>query len=406
MNVIEILRRGVRRWTIIATLVVLGSAPSIADVRIGALYPFSGPLAFLGEDSARGLELAVSEMNANGGLRGEKIVIERGDAVDNNQAIGEARRLISGKVIAIFGTYSSSRALAASQVSELAKVPYFELGSVADEITDRGFKYLFRTGPTAKNLAEAVIGMLQHDIIPKSGKAPTDINIGIVHEDSSFGTAVADHEKRLATAAGLNVVVVQSYPSTTVDMSSLVLDLKARQINVVLPTSYQNDSILFLKQASEAGYKPLAVIGGGGGYSLQATADAVGSAAMDGILVADLPQFLMNPAFGNGRDAFLKSYQLKYSEPPRAGHSMNNYTGALAILKAMNRANSFDADAIVKAVAAIDVPDGSTPPGFGIAFNDKHQNYRAFMVGFQWQGGKLVTVYPAGAAVAPVKLGK
>ena len=109
---------------------------AFADVKIGSLYPISGPLALLGEESARGLELAVEEVNAAGGIKGEKIVLERGDAVDNNQATGEARRLISlSGVKAIFGTYSSARVIAASQVSELAGVPYFELGAVADEVT-------------------------------------------------------------------------------------------------------------------------------------------------------------------------------------------------------------------------------------------------------------------------------
>ena len=71
------------------------STPAFADMKFGSLYPISGPLALLGEESARGLELAVDEVNAAGGVKGEQIVLERGDAVDNNQATGEARRLVS-----------------------------------------------------------------------------------------------------------------------------------------------------------------------------------------------------------------------------------------------------------------------------------------------------------------------
>ena len=90
----------------LAAALALGAAAQAtaqaADVKFGALYPFSGQLALLGEESARGVEIAVDEINAAGGVQGEKVVLARGDAVDNNQAIGEARRLISlEKVVAI-----------------------------------------------------------------------------------------------------------------------------------------------------------------------------------------------------------------------------------------------------------------------------------------------------------------
>ncbi|MFC7612259.1 ABC transporter substrate-binding protein [Teichococcus aestuarii] len=88
----------------------LGAGAAQAEIRLGALYPFSGELAVLGDESWRGLELAVEERNAAGGIKGEKITLVRGDAVDNNRAVAEARRLISvAQVKAIFGTYSSAR---------------------------------------------------------------------------------------------------------------------------------------------------------------------------------------------------------------------------------------------------------------------------------------------------------
>ena len=119
-----------------------------------SLYPFSGGLALLGDESFRGFELAVEERNAAGGIDGKKIEFIKGDAVDPNQAVGEARRLTSvDKVSAIFGTYSSSLSLAATQVTELAGIPYFELGAVSDPITERGFKYVYRTNATARDFA-------------------------------------------------------------------------------------------------------------------------------------------------------------------------------------------------------------------------------------------------------------
>ena len=90
----------------------------------GALFPFSGALALLGQESYRGLELAVNEINAAGGINGEKIQIVKADAVDPTQAVSETKRLISSNVIGVFGSYASGISYAASPVTELAGVPY------------------------------------------------------------------------------------------------------------------------------------------------------------------------------------------------------------------------------------------------------------------------------------------
>ncbi|AYD03845.1 ABC transporter substrate-binding protein [Neorhizobium sp. NCHU2750] len=390
-----------------AAAIVLSATAAHADVKFGALYPFSGQLALLGEESARGLEIAVDEINAEGGIHGEKVVLVKGDAVDNNQAIGEARRLISlEKVAAIFGTYSSARSIAASQVAELSGIPYFELGAVADEVTSRGLKYMFRTNPYAKDMGKMIIDMVVDKIAPGLGKKPGDLKIGIIYEDSSYGTSVSKHETDYAKEKGLNIVASSSYPASTVDMSSLVLQLKQAGADVVLQTSYQNDSVLFLQQANEAGYKPAAVIGGGGGYSMQPTADAVGHDVIENVLDVDFTQFLVNTKATPGLEAFVEAYKKKYGSAPRSGHSLNNYVGAKAILEAIDKGKGLDPDSIVDAVKSIDIPDGKTAAGYGIKFGADGQNERAAMMGMQWQGGKLIAVYPDAAAVTKLNVAK
>lgn len=361
--------------------IVLSATAAHADVKFGALYPFSGQLALLGEESARGLEIAVDEINAAGGIQGEKVVLVRGDAVDNNQAIGEARRLISlEQVAAIFGTYSSARSIAASQVAELSGIPYFELGAVADEVTGRGLKYLFRTNPYAADMGKMIVDMVADKIAPGISKKPEELKIGIIYEDSSYGTSVSTHQANYAKERGLNVAVSSGYPAATVDMSSLVLELKQAGVDVVLQTSYQNDSVLFLQQANEAGYKPAAVIGGGGGYSMQPTADAVGHDVIDGVLDVDFTQYLVNTKATPGLDAFVEAYKAKYGSAPRSGHSLNNYVGAKALLEAIDKAKGFEPDTIVEAVKAMDIPDGATAAGYGIKFGENNQNERASMI--------------------------
>ena len=114
-------------------------------VRLGVLLPLSGPLASLGNDVMRGFELAKNFINEDGGVFGQQVELVVADVPSSTEATSQATRLITtDKVKVIMGSYASSISFAASQVAERNKVIYFEQGAVADDITSRGFKHLFR----------------------------------------------------------------------------------------------------------------------------------------------------------------------------------------------------------------------------------------------------------------------
>ena len=115
----------------------------------------------------------------------------------------------------------------------------------------------------------------------------------------------------------MNVVEVLPYSAKAVDLSSLILRLKGSQADVVLQTSYQNDTTLFFRQIREAGFKPKAVIGAGGGYSMQDTLKVVGAENMEGILDVDFPQFQTNEAGAPGIAAVARAYKERYGTDPR-----------------------------------------------------------------------------------------
>lgn len=392
----------------LAAGLALSAAPSFAQdtIKIGALYPFSGGLALLGDESFRGLEIAVEERNAASGINGRKLEIVRGDAVDPNQAVGEARRLTSvDKVSVIFGTYSSSLSLAATQVAELAGVPYFELGAVSDPITERGFKNVYRTNPTARMFANRMVSAVAEAVAPALGVDPKSLKIAIIHEDSLYGQTVAGYQQARAKEMGLNVVETLPYSAKSVDLTPVILRLKSAGVDVVLQTSYQNDTVLFFRQMKEQGFKPKAVMGAGGGYSLRDTMQAVGAENMEGALNVDFTQFRTNPKAAPGIDEFVKKYEAKYGMAPRSGHSLTNYMGAKVFFDAMAAAKDLSGPAIREAVMAVDVPEGTTATGWGAKFDESGQNVRATPFLMQWQGGELVTVFPPEAAVAEMKTG-
>lgn len=390
----------------LAALLAVSAMPAVAQVKIGALYPFSGGLALLGDESFRGLEIAIEERNAAGGLKGQKLEIVKGDAVEPNQAVGEARRLTSvDKVPVIFGTYSSSLSIAATQVAELAGVPYFELGAISDPITERGFKNVYRTNPTARDFASRMVDAIGEAIAPALGVEAKSLKVAIIHEDSLYGQTVAGYQTARAKEKGVTVVETLPYSAKSVDLTPVILRLKTAGADVVLQTSYQNDTALFFRQMKEQGFKPKAMIGAGGGYSLRDTMLAVGAENMEGALNVDFTQYRTNPKAAPGVDAFVKKYQAKYGTAPRSGHSLANYMGAQIFLDAMEKASDLKAASIRASVMKVDVPVGSTPTGWGAKFAESGQNSRAVPFLMQWQGGELVTVFPEDAAVAKMKVG-
>jgi branched-chain amino acid transport system substrate-binding protein len=377
---------------------ILATGSVSAAVKVGALFPFSGALALLGQESFRGMELAVNEINAAGGLNGEKIEIVKADAVDPTQAVSETKRLISDGVVSVFGSYASGISYAASPVTELAGIPYFEMGATAHKVTTRGYKYLFRSNPNTALYGVSVINALHEIVAPGMGLNAKDIKIGIIHEDGPYGTDVAATEKKRAAELGYKVVETLPYSAKAVDLSSLILRLKGANANVVLQTAYQNDSILFFRQAKAAGFKPEVVIGAGGGYSLADTAKAVGS-DMNGVFDLDFPQASINPAGAPGLEKFLQEYRSTYKGDPQSGHSLANYVGAKAFLEIMANAKSTDKDKIRAAVLAYKKPAGETANGWAFDFGEDGQNNASTFYTMQWQDGKLVTIAPKGLAL-------
>jgi branched-chain amino acid transport system substrate-binding protein len=385
-----------------------GVAPRVAHaappppLAIGALFPFSGSLSLLGDESFRGLDLATDERNAAGGLLGRPISLVRGDANDSAPATAEAKRLVEqAKVSCVFGSYAAAVALAASAVTELAGVPYFELDALADSVTERGFKITFRSGPWASAVGFLSVDTVADLLLPLWGIDNARLKLAILHEDGPTGTAVAGAQEARCKDRGLPLAERISYPATDIDFAPLVQRLHGANADIVLHTAHANDVVLLHRALKQAGWRPRMVIGAGGGYSLNDTAQALG-ADFDGVMNVDVTQYRVSDIVAPGVSEVAASYQRKYGAPPRSGHSLISLAGARVFFDAVQRAGSFELEKVRPAILAVDAPSGSLVAGFGARFDDKGQNVRAQPYLSQWQKGALVTVAPKDAAVADI----
>jgi branched-chain amino acid transport system substrate-binding protein len=389
----------------VALFAAAASASTAQEVKIGVLYPLSGPTAQVGIDAVAAVKTALEIVNDGAdlplalahnkglpGLGGAKvsiIVVDHQGKPEVGQS--ETERLISEeKVHAVFGAYFSSVTAAASQAAERAGVPFLNAESSQPALTERGLTYFFRTSPTDEMFSQLMFDFFK-DFAAKSGQ--TFQSVAIFHEDTAFGTDSAKVQERLARERGIKVLESIAYKAQTTSLTSEVQRLKAANADVLLPSSYTSDTFLLLRTAKELDYNPKLIVAQNAGFTDPTFLSTMGRDAEGAITrspynsdLADRIPLLskVNALFkkhANGRDIS--------DAPARA------FTGFMTLLDAFNRAGSTDPEKLRSALAATDIPpDQLIMPYRGIKFDAKGQNTLVRAVLMQVQKGRYCTIYP------------
>jgi branched-chain amino acid transport system substrate-binding protein len=393
--------------------------PAVAqpkDVVIGVMYPLSGPVAQVGIDCANAVKLAVDIVNGKhdlnlplakteglpglGGAKIRVVIVDNQGKPDVGQA--EAERLITQeKVTALFGAYYSSVTATASQVAERYGVPFFNAESSSPGLTERGFKWFFRTSPHDGHFSLAMFEFMKELQTRRGVKIKT---LGIMHEDTLFGADSAKVQEELAKKYGYDVVVKMAYRAKTTNLDAEVGKLKAANPDVFLPTSYTSDAILFVKTAKNLDYSPKLLLAQDAGWTDPTFITEMGKDveahitrapfALD--LAAKKPMIRqVNELFKKLRDN--TSGRDISDVPARA------FTGFLTLSDAINRAKSTNPEEIRKALVATNIPaDQLIMPWSGIKFDDKGQNTGVRAILQQVQKGAYATIYPFELAATDV----
>ncbi|HTZ77863.1 MAG TPA: ABC transporter substrate-binding protein [Stellaceae bacterium] len=382
----------------------VGTVAGADTIKIGAINPYSGALALYGEECARGYQLAIDEANAKGGVLGKQIELVKGDASNPQQAIAAVQRLATSEGVDIFtGTYISAVSNAASDAAAQYQKLYWDTNALAAELTQRGLPNFVRSGPYALNFAEVSANAVTGLIAPALGKQPGQITVWIDHEDSIYGTSIAQKQKELLEKAGVKVAAVDAHSVKAIDLTDSVLRAKQANPDVWINTGYVPDNNLLLRTMRDQGFNPAAIILVGTGDTFE-TRDALGADMLNGILVVGYPEPDQSEAYGPGAHAYLAAYKKKYEKDPIAPQSMTAYVGLKILLEAVASAGSTDMAKVRAAAAKMDKPVSSYATGYGVKFDETFQNTRAAPTVKQWQGGKVVTVFPTAAAAEGTKL--
>ena len=188
----------------VTALLLMAAPPARADIVIGVAGPFSGPNAALAEQLKRGVQRAIDDLNATGGLRGEPLVMQTADdACDPKKAIEVATQFVSAGVKVVTGHYCSGSSIPASKIYEAAGIVQISPASTNPKFTDGGGWNVIRACP--RDDAQGVIAgrLIATHFMGKK--------IALLNDQTPAGTALATRVRETLAAAGVTPVIDESY---------------------------------------------------------------------------------------------------------------------------------------------------------------------------------------------------
>lgn len=388
-----------------------GSGAADLVVKVGAVYPLSGATASTGKDLKQGIELALEIINnahpefnlpmaKEAGLTklgGKKIEVVFADHEGKpDKAKAEAERLITQeKVVALLGCYHSSATKTASLAAEQVGMPFLNPESTSAALTDRGYKWFFRTTPHDGTFAENAFQFMDEMNRQKNAGLK---NVAVVYENTDFGKGFAEFTNKFAPKYGFNLAADITYAAKTQSVTAEVQKIKASNPDAVLFVSYDSDAILFMKTFKELGFAPKLVWANDAGFVASGFLENLGK---DGefimtreVWAADLAK--AKPIVKQINDLYKAKYNMDMN-----GSSARTFTGMLVLADAINRAGSTEPAKIQAALQATNIPaDQLITPWKGIQFDETGQNKLGTGIIVQVLGGNYTTVWPFNVAVA------
>lgn len=348
----------------------LSGGAAWADIKIGVAGPMTGAEASIGEQMKKGAEKAVADLNAKGGVLGQKIkLIEGDDVCDPKQAVSVANNYADEGVVFVAGHYCSSTSIPASDVYADAGIVQISPASTNPTFTERGLKNVFRVcgrddaqGPTAASY------VAKH--FP--GK-----RVAVVNDKSTYGKGLADQFEASAKKQGVSIVMNEAITAGEKDYSALVTKLKQAKADYLFFGGYKTEAGLVVRQMRGAGLKTVLI---GGDALVTEEFWSITGPAGAGTLMTFGPDPRLDPA----NAALVKAFRDAKYEPE--AYTLYTYASIQAWAQAVTAAKATDAKKVSDALRK-----GQFKTVLGtIDFDDKGDNSAPGYVFYVWKDGKYV----------------
>lgn len=220
------------------------------EILVGQVLPLSGGSASQGAQIRTGAEIAVDEINRMGGIKnmgGAKIKLLFGDSKTTpDGGVAEAERLITREKIAVqLGCFNSAVTFPTTEVAQRYKIPHLVNVAVKNEITERGYEYVFRDFNKASYDVEEMIKGAKL-FTDETGKGPK--TVAFLWEGTDWGSSTHDFMADLYPKAGYKVVLDESYPPGQSSFAAQLIKIKRAKPDMLIICMYTPDHIIFTKE--------------------------------------------------------------------------------------------------------------------------------------------------------------
>jgi branched-chain amino acid transport system substrate-binding protein len=295
------------------------------------------------------------------------------------------------------GAFLSSFTLAITEITERAEVPWLTL-SYSDQITARGYKYVFQTSPIAsKQSVEAVPTMME---LAKASGAGQIKTVAIVMDNTASPVAFTKPLREGGLEKlGIKLVADEIFTPPMSDATSIVQKVRnSRPDMLLLITTNIPDTKLILEKMNEMGIGRgrIPVLGNGGHFGLPELLNVTGKDQLEGVMVA------MANWSGKGHDKLVADFKAKFKEPWMPQDSISTYGDIWIFKEAMEKAGSADPKKVAAAIRGFNETGGASRffPGGRLAFEPNGRRVNSELVIIQWQNGEPKTVYPSNFAAS------
>jgi len=352
---------------------IMASAGAVAQdtITIGAQVPTTGAEATYGQDMGNAVEIALEEINADGGLLGKQVEMVIGDsACDPQQSVNAASKLVSQGVATVVGGYCSGATLPTLKIYGDANVPFVITASNSTKLIPANPGNAFMINSTGDEQATKAVEFL-------SGKGVG--TIVIINQGDAYSQDLADLTQKAWTEAGNEVVGYETVNKGEQDYSAVVTAIKAADPDAVFWTAYYADGGLLIRQLRQSGYQGVIAVGDGSNSSK--LFDIAGRAA-EGVYAFSNPIAKFLPK----AKSFIETYQAKYGSAP-GPYAPLTYDGTMLLAWAIEKAGSTDPEAVKTALASADGQEWLAGP---ISFTPENTLARSNFVVLEGKGGEWV----------------
>ena len=380
-----------------------GTAIAQEPIKIGTLFPLTGPCALAGQRCKAAVETAVEVINnahpeinvplaaQEGILGGRKFVVVHADH-QGKPDVGksEAERLFDQEgVYAIIGSYNSAVTKPASFVAERKKKIFMCGCSSSAALTKRDFKHFFRMAPTDETESLEFVEVMKWLNETRNAGLKT---VGLIYENTEFGKHAADEGKKAAAEAGFEVVADVAFNPGATNLNSEVQTLKSKNPDVVFGACLGGDYTLWVRTMKQMDWLPKAAMNYCTGYQDPIITKQLGDDAnyfMGGTGYS--PEFAgLMPAV-----AAVEKIYMEKTDPsvPFDSDSIQEAVATFVLAMAIEKAGTLDHEVVAKTILE---NEWESPLSLGgkVAFSAGGQNIKAMSLLTQLQGGEYKRIYP------------